>query len=159
MAEKFNDYLTSVTYSSGKTIVIVPPATELNSLPYSEQYAASGTRVVGSTCQLHSIYITMSDVDNFSHDPEDDAAIISLYIQNTVTNTNNIFYLAKNIKVLPNSSFYIEKTITLNTQECLKLVYHGVERKGEDVTPGTIDTSITHKIDTVCSSVDITSSN
>lgn len=143
MAEKFNNYLVSVPFSSSnRTVVIVPSAlTNSSSLPIQGQSVnhANGSRTSGSTSQIHSIYLTKSDQNSYSANPENDGVNLSIGIYDTVNNKE--YFLARYVKVLPNSSFYIEKTITLRPQDCIRLTYHGSTAVG---------------IDSVCSGVDLT---
>lgn len=144
MAENFNNYLVSIPFtSSNKVVTIVPPCNTSsdNSLPMSGQTVnyANGSRTSGSTAQIHSIYLTKSDQNAYSTDPETDGVNLSIGIFDTVNNKE--YFIAKFIKVLPNSSFYIEKTITLRPQDSIRLTYHG---------------SASTTIDAVCSGVDLT---
>lgn len=140
MAEKFNNYLVSIPFSSSnRTVVIVPQ--QGVSLPIQGQTVnhSNGSRTSGSTAQIHSIYLTKSDQNSYSANPENDGVNLSISIYDTVNNKE--YFLARYVKVLPNSSFYIEKTITLRPQDCIRLTYHGSSAVG---------------IDAVCSGVDLT---
>lgn len=140
MAEKFNNYLVSVPFSSSNKIVTIVPPHGV-SLPIQGQTVnqANGTRTSSATSQIHSIYITKSDQNSYSSNPEADGVNLSISIFDTVNNKE--YFISKYIKVLPNSSFYIEKTITLRPQDSIRLTYHGTSTVG---------------IDAVCSGVDLT---
>lgn len=140
MAEKFNNYLVSIPFSSSnRTITIVPQ--QGGSLPISGQTVnyANGSRTSGATSQIHSIYLTKADQNSYSSNPENDGVNLSVSVYDTTNNKE--YFIAKYIKILPNSSFYIEKTITLRPQDSIRLTYHG---------------STTTTIDAVCSGVDLT---
>ena len=146
MAEEFNNYLTSVTFTgSGQSITIVPPSnsSSTNVLHDSENPSAyaKGTRTISSTSQIHSIYLTKEVNSYISENIEANGSLVSIYIADTSKSPESKYYIAKCVKVLPNSSFYIEKTITLQTQDCIKLEYN-------DNTEATIYA--------VCSGVDLT---
>ena len=83
--------------------------------------------------------MTKADQNSYSTNPENDGVNLSISIYDTVNNKE--YFIARYIKVLPNSSFYIEKTITLRPQDCIRLTYHGSSSVG---------------IDSVCSGVDLT---
>ena len=119
MAEKFNSYVTSIPFSNNlKGMVIVPQ----QGVSINSEYGY-GSRPSGSTSQVHSIYLTYSSPDSIMENPESMAPIVSISI---LDNSNGReYYIAKAVMILPNSSFYIEKSITLTTNESLKLTYHG----------------------------------
>ena len=145
MAEKFNNYLVSVPFSSNnKSVTIIPQ--QGVSFPIQGQTVnySIGTRTAGSTSQIHSIYLTKADVSEIIEKPEDNAAVVSISVYDTINGTE--YFIAKAVYVLPNSSFYIEKTITLKPQDSIKLTYHGNKAKQFP--------AIT--IDAVCSGVDLT---
>ena len=141
MAEKFNNYLVSIPFSSSNTVVTIIPHQGLE-LPISGDTvnSASGTRTSGATSQIHSIYLTKASQDTYDDtNPEANGVKLSIEVYDT-TNSKG-YYIAKYINVLPNSSFYIEKTITLRGQDSIRLKYHGT-------------TAVT--VDAVCSGVDLT---
>lgn len=147
MAEYFNNYLTKRSFNKNQYQIIVPVAgTDLsvNGTADNNNYV-SGTRPSNATSQIHSIYITKHVTSNYTNDdPLSQAAVVSLSIVDT-GNDNREFYIANNVMVLPHSSFYVEKAITLLPQQYLKLTY-------SNISPNTNGVSIS----TVCSSVDIT---
>lgn len=144
MAEKFNNYLVSIPFSStNKTVVIVPQ--QGGSLPASGTVtSATGSRTSGATSQIHSIYLTKSDVSTIVSNPENNGSVVSISVYDT-TNSKE-YFIAKAVMVLPNSSFYVEKTITLRPQDCIRLTYHGNKA-------GQFNNS---SIDAICSGVDLT---
>lgn len=134
MAEIFNNYLTSKTYAKGDAIVIVPKA--------GSNIASGngvGSRKSYTKSQLHSIYISQETNGNYTSNPLNEKVFITLYVKDG----NNEYYIANNVLVLPHSSFYIEKTITLLAQQELYLRYT------------TTNTKANCKLFTVCSSIDI----
>ena len=132
MAENFNNYLTKKSYSTGGTQIIIPAAEEAIS-----SSVGAGERGASTISQVHSIYITKIITSDQSSDPIGNAAVVSISVRDNATD----YYIAKNVKVLPHSSFYIEKTITLRPQDCIRLTYHGSSSAG---------------IDAVCSGIDLT---
>ena len=136
MAELFNNYLTkkSHTPNDNTKFIIVPKAGE------SISDSGTGSRTQDSVVQLHSIYITQEVTTNQSANPIANAAFVTLSVVDT---TNNLEYpIASNIMVLPHSSFYIEKAITLKSQDRLILKY-------------TTLNSTSKTIGTVCSGVEL----
>ena len=141
MAEKFTNYLVSANYASNRTITIVPQQGASLTTSEAGVISAAGSRTGGSTEQLHSIYLTKSNVTSVVQNPESQGVILSVFVYDSTNNKE--YYLAKAINVLPNSSFYIEKTITLRPQDALKIKFHSCA-----------DSSAI--IDSVCSGVDLT---
>ena len=141
MAESFSNFLTSKEFTeANQTIDIVPEAA--NSIS-----DGIGSRVANSVSQIHSIYITKREYNATQYIPtEKDGAYINIYIYDNTKNDK--YYLAHNVCVLPCSSFYIEKTITLLTNQSLKIEYSewNKDDKGE---------IIKSKIDCICSGIDI----
>lgn len=133
MAEIFNNYLTKKTYSNGNSQVIVPIAGAALS-----DNNTIGSRTANSVCQLHSIYITKEVSGDQSSNPLPNAAHITLSVRDKTT--NEMYDIANNVFVLPHSSFYIEKTITLKAQQELVLTFLS---------------STQYTLHTVCSGVDI----
>ena len=121
MAETFTNFLVRKTFNTSTSQIIVPKAngTSVTDL--------QGTRVSGSTSQLHSIYISCEHSTN-STTPESDAVYVSLYINDS---NNKNYYIGYNIPVLPNSSFYIEKTITLLPQQSLNIEYTSLNKSSK----------------------------
>lgn len=137
MSERFTNYITRRSYNKGNTQIIIPKdGTSVGN-------NGVGSRGSNSTCQLHSIYITKEVSANYTSDPLSQASIISLSIVDT--SANKEFFIANNVMVLPHSSFYIEKTITLLPQQQLKLTYANMSPNTDGVY-----------LNTICSSVDIT---
>lgn len=130
MAEQFNNYCTKGSINKGTKRVIVPTAgTSLSN--------GIGTRTANSTLQIHSIYI-VKEQGGVSPTPESDSAKVSLILKDG----NNEYKMGDNILILPNSAFYIEKTITLLPTQSLLIEYTSVN-------------SSSSNIHTICSSVDI----
>lgn len=132
MSEKFSSFLSSFNVSSSSANVIVPTATA------TTQSGVVGTRVSGSTTQLHSIYLTMEQATK-STDPIADGVFLSISVYDNATGKD--YFIAHNVEVLPHSSFYIEKTITLQPNQSLRVL-------------GT-SLSTSKKIHTICSGIDI----
>jgi len=137
MAESFNNYLTGAKYNVDQTRVIVPRA---GSSIDSE--VGVGSRLTDAVTQLHSIYVAKEISGNHTDDPITYASFITISIYDY--NTQKTYAVAQNVMVLPHSSFYIEKAITLTPQQELRLTY----------TTANSSSSGTN-IYTVCSSVDI----
>ena len=115
MAEYFNNYLTSRAYSPNQQQDIVPKAGE------SISSNGVGSRTSESVVQLHSIYVSLKVDTNQTSNPTNNAAFITLSVYDTSKNAE--YPIAYNVMVLPHSSFYIEKTITLKKQDKLIMRY------------------------------------
>jgi len=141
MAEKFNNYLVSAACAANRKFTIVPTqGTSLQSLSETGVNASSGQRVASSTSQIHSIYLTKSNVTSIDSNPEANGIVASISVYDSMTSQE--YYIAKAVNVLPNSSFYIEKTITLRPQDAMKVTIH--------------NSPASTTIDVVCSGVDLT---
>lgn len=128
MAEKFTNYLFKESMNKGSTLTVIDSA------------GIQSGRESSSVCQIHSLYITQ-DFDWVSSNPEEEAATISLFIVSE--NSQKEYMVANNVLILPNSSFYIEKTITLKPSDKLRIRYTGLK------------SSSSKTISVVCSAVDI----
>lgn len=138
MAEVFNNYLTRKTYSSDVGSITIIPA-------YSGSIDSSigtGSRTKDSKAQVHSIYLTQEVESNETANPLTGAVFVSLSIYDNAAQTE--VYIANNVMILPHSSFYIEKTITLLSQQELRLTYGNAT-----LNPNT------KTISTVCSTIEI----
>lgn len=131
MAETFSNYLFNGTMNPGQTQVVVPVA---NSSKASDLVQ---TRTINAVSQVHSIYIT-KEHNTKTTDVEKEGVYIHLYIEDD----GERFYIGHNICVLPYSSFYIEKTITLLSTQSLNMEY------------STLNTE-SAKLNCVCSCVDV----
>lgn len=118
MAETFTNFLVRKTFSTSTSQIIVPRGNG------ASVAGVQGTRISGSTSQIHSIYVSMEH-GSVSTTPENDAVYISLYINDV---SNNKYYIGYNVPILPNSSFYIEKTITLLPQQTLNIEYTSLNK-------------------------------
>lgn len=136
MSEKFNNYLVKTTLTSGNNseTILIPTAGS----PLPNSYG-SGTRPSNSVSQIHSIYIT-KEKNGVSTNPEAESTIVSLAIKTGTT--SQAYKIADHVQVLPNSSFYIEKTITLLPHQTLVLI------NGNNTSNSVVNV--------VCSTVDIT---
>ena len=110
MAETFNNYLQNIK-SSGETIII----------PYAKNAFNSNdsTRSEGSTTQVHSLYITQvyeTRKDGKSRYDETNFKHVDLYIKTT---SGDKHYLGHDILIVPGSSYFFEKNITLSPEQCL----------------------------------------
>ena len=128
MAEKFTNYLFKESMNKGTTLTVIDSA------------GIQSGRESSSVCQIHSLYITQ-DFDLVSSNPEEEAATISLFIVSE--SSQKEYMVANNVLILPNSSFYIEKTITLKPSDKLRIRYTGLK------------SSSSKTISVVCSAVDI----
>jgi len=138
MAEKFNNYLTSRSYALNNTQILVPKAGQ------NLSGNGSGSRPENAISQIHSIYVTKHVSADYSNDPLTQKSIISLSVVDTSVSPNKEYFIANSVIVLPHSSFYIEKAITLLPQQQLKLTYSNISGNPSGVT-----------LSTICSSVDI----
>ena len=139
MAESFNNYLTCFKYETSGTKsskVIVPKAGESIDTSYG-----IGSRLPNTVVQLHSIYVAKEIDGNHTTDPLSYSSFITISIYDY--DANKSFCIAQNVMLLPHSSFYIEKAITLTSQQELRLTYTSA------------NTGASTNIHTVCSSVEI----
>lgn len=133
MAETFSNYLTKASMTSGKTQIIIPKANG------GTASGVVGVRTLGATSQIHSIYITKEQTGStIITDIEKAGVYVSIYIDDN----GSKYYLGHNVCVLPYSSFYIEKTITLLSHQTLNIEYSSLNTSGAT-------------IDCICSGVDI----
>ena len=137
MAESFNNYLTYNKYGKGDYKVIVPAAGSS-----IDNDIGIGSRLANTVIQLHSIYVTQEIDGNHINEPYAYASFITLSVYDY--SINKSFSVANNVMVLPHSSFYVEKALTLTATQELRLTY---------TTTNTSTTSPT--IHTICSSVEI----
>lgn len=137
MAESFNNYLTGAKYSLDQARTIVPRAGSS-----IDSDIGVGSRLTDAVTQLHSIYVTKEISGNHINDPYNYAVFITIAIYDY--NTQKSYPVAQNVMVLPHSSFYIEKAITLTPQQELILTYTSANSSDSGTN-----------IYTVCSSVDI----
>lgn len=134
MAETFSNFLTKFTANKGLKQVIVPEANGNSSV------SPLGMRTLNATTQIHSIYITKEQSGGLVTDIAENAVYVNLII--TDNSTGGIYYLGHNLKIVPYSPFYIEKTITLLPRQSLSIEYTDLNKSS----------SILH---CVCSCVDI----
>ena len=138
MAESFSSYGAQYNFGTSandQSKTIVPIAGGRLS-----DAGCSGSRAPGSTLQLHSIYLSQVVTQTYS-DPTSKIAYVSLRVVDT---NGGSWFIANNVMVLPHSSFYIEKTITLLPTQSLQLIF----------SKNTINTSGA-TIHSYCSGVDI----
>lgn len=133
MAETFSNFLSKTSMTSGKTQVIVPKANG------QAEDGVIGIRPINATSQIHSIYITKEQTgSSIITDIEKEGVYVHIYINDNGAK----YYLGHNIQVLPYSSFYIEKTITLLSHQSLCVEYSSLNANEST-------------IDCICSGVDI----
>ena len=136
MAESFNNYLTYAKYNAGAWKTIVPQAGG-----DIDNSIGVGSRLPNTTLQLHSIYITRETDGNHTSDPLSYASFVTLSIYDS--GSEKSYSIANNVMVLPHSSCYIEKAITLTPQQELRLTYTST------------NTGVSPNLHTICSSVEI----
>ena len=135
MAETFSNFLTKFNASSGLKQIIVPEANgEASTSPL-------GMRQKHAITQIHSLYITKEQSGSIVTDIANNAVYINLVI--TDNSTGSTYYLGHNLKIVPYSPFYIEKTITLLPRQSLSIEYPSTNGNKSSV------------LHCVCSGVDI----
>ena len=135
MAESFSNYCTKFNFSTAtkpNSKMIVPAA--------GGRLGTVGSRPTGAVTQLHSIYLSQVITSTFD-DPTTHVIYASLKIRDTA-DSNNEWYVDNNIMILPHSSFYIEKTITLTATQQLYIEYTSLN-------------TFNGEVHCVCSGVDI----
>ena len=115
MAETFNNYLKKITSGDVETNV------ETIIIPYAKNAYNSNdsTRSEGSTAQVHSLYITQvyeTRKDGKSRYDETSFKHVDLYIETT---SGGKYYLGHDILIVPGSSYFFEKNITLSPEQRL----------------------------------------
>jgi hypothetical protein len=119
MAETFTNFL-SKSISGEK--VIVPVAGDIVKIDSTNSASGEVLRAEESTAQVHSIYITQYTNSRIRDDNRYDTSnfnYVDLYIEDTDTNAK--VYVAYDLQIVPGSSYYIEKNITLTPTQCLKI--------------------------------------
>jgi hypothetical protein len=131
MAENFTNYLNKINFTK---------TDETKNLVPSDDGTTSRTK--NSVVQLHSIYITKVQAGPIVTDISSNASYVHLSIKDPYSNTP--YYIGYNIKLVPYSPFYIEKTITLKPGQTLELTYSGSNK-----------TNSSSEIHCVCSGIEI----
>ena len=110
MAEKFKNYLKHIT-STGTSEVI----------PYADETNTKEKREGNSTVQVHSLYITRVDNDRFSGENRYKEASFNHVDIMIVENDDvaNATYVGYDIQLVPGSSYFFEKNITLEPTQSL----------------------------------------
>lgn len=128
MAEIFTNYLTtfaSNTSGAKNGTIIVPTAVS------GSNVLGASVRPVGSTAQIHSIFISQTYNKSNGHfsaladnppsatSPETESLFFNLYI----LSNNQKFFLVSDAQLPVQNSFYLEKTITLLPSQALYLQF------------------------------------
>lgn len=111
MAEKFKNYLKHITTTGN--FEVIPYADETN----------SEKREGNSTVQVHSLYITRVDEGRFSGDNRYEESSFNHVDIMIVENDDvaNATYVGYDIQLVPGSSYFFEKNITLEPHQSLRV--------------------------------------
>lgn len=120
MAEIFKNFL-SVSKNVGEKTVVPASGRSCQILDKTDTMG-SVNREEESIVQIHSLYITnnFGRVEGNNRCNQSLFKRVDLYIKD-ISNTNVKVYIASDIELVPGSSFYIEKNITLNPTQYLVL--------------------------------------
>lgn len=111
MAETFKNYLRQITTTGN--FEVIPYADETN----------SEKREGNSTVQVHSLYITRVDNDRFSSENRYEESSFNHVDIMIVENDDvaNATYVGYDIQLVPGSSYFFEKNITLEPHQSLRV--------------------------------------
>lgn len=130
MAEIFKNYSSGMPVlgygirNENKSIVVVPYAGEAVDKG-AGLYGWSNSRKENTISQIHSIYISLRNTNKLSgldrYNPKNFGAF-NLYIENkNSNNSTNINYIVYDGRIVPGAPFFIEKNITLESNQRLIL--------------------------------------
>lgn len=135
MAETFTSYRAKSNNSSG-TVIIVPKSGESNII--------GDSREANSTTQIHSIYVSQVLQNHLNESQlEENMNFFHLAIRD---NLNTIF-IAHDIPLVPQSAYYVEKTLTLLPSQELVIIFQ--ESAGKNGVSG-------YEVDALACAVDLT---
>ena len=134
MAEKFNSYRGKSSNASG-TVVIIPKSGNIND--------TGDERTANSIAQVHSIYVSQV-LDHLN--PSDVETHLN-FVHIGISDDINTFYIAHDIALVPQSAYYVEKTITLLPSQYLFIEFPANAGKN-----GTAN----YRVDSVACAVDLT---
>lgn len=135
MAEKFTSYRATSPNSSG-VITLVPTSGSSN--PIGDE------RTANSTTQIHAIYVSQVLPNHLSEDQlENNMNFFHIGISDGINTT----YIAHDIALLPQSAYYVEKTVTLLPSQYLFIEFQtGAGKNGTNL----------YRVDALACSVDLT---
>lgn len=118
MAEIFKNFISKA--KSGEKI-IVPMAGDIINIDSANQNSGEILRDEDSTAQVHSIYISQMPSSRLRGDNrylESNFNYIDLFVEDE---NGTKIYLAYDVQIVPGSPYYIEKNVTLASNQCLKI--------------------------------------
>ena len=134
MAEKFTSYRATSPNSTG-IITVVPQSGDSN--------ATGDERTANSTTQVHAIYVSQVLPSHLQENQlEDNINFFHIGISDGI----NTFYIGHDIALVPQSAFYVEKTITLLPSQYLFIEFQaGAGKNGNSL----------YRVDAVACAVDL----
>lgn len=146
MAEIFKNFI-SVSKSVGEKIVVPSGIVGQNTVNILSGSTSMGQllREEDSTAQVHSLYITQASEPRIKGTNRYNESLfkhIDLIIKD-VDNPNTKVYAAYDIQIVPGSSYYIEKNITLTPTQYLVInVPSGVGNNNTDLNINVIASTV-----------------
>ena len=146
MSEIFKNFI-SVSKNTGEKIIVPFGIVGQNTVNILSNSQTMGQllREENSTAQVHSLYITQASnprVQGESRYNESVYKHIDLMIKD-VNNANTVVYAGYDIQIVPGSSYYIEKNITLTPSQYLVInVPTGVGNNDADLNINVIASTV-----------------
>ena len=146
MSEIFKNFI-SVSKNTGEKIIVPSGIVGQNTVNILSNSQTMGQllREENSTAQVHSLYITQVSnprVQGESRYNESVYKHIDLMIKD-VNNVNTVVYAGYDIQIVPGSSYYIEKNITLTPSQYLVInVPTGVGNNDVDLNINVIASTV-----------------
>lgn len=146
MSEIFKNFI-SVSKNTGEKIIVPSGIVGQNTVNILSNSQTMGQllREENSTAQVHSLYITQVSnprVQGESRYNESVYKHIDLMIKD-VNNANTVVYAGYDIQIVPGSSYYIEKNITLTPSQYLVInVPTGVGNNDVDLNINVIASTV-----------------
>lgn len=146
MAEIFKNFI-SVSKNTGEKIVVPSAIVGQNTVNILSNSESMGQllREEDSTAQVHSLYITQASEPRIKGTSRYDESLfkhVDLIIRD-IDNTNTLVYAGYDIQIVPGSSYYIEKNITLSPTQYLVInVPTGVGNNDVDLNINVIASTV-----------------
>lgn len=122
MAEIFKNFI-SVSKTTGEKIIVPSAIVGQNTVNILSNSESMGQllREEDSTAQVHSLYITQASEPRVQGNSRYDESLfkhVDLLIRD-IDNSKTLVYAGYDIQIVPGSSYYIEKNITLSPTQYL----------------------------------------
>ena len=135
MAEKFTSYRGKSDNSSG-TFVLVPVSGGSNTI--------GDERIANSTTQVHALYVSQVLPNHLTEETLQDNMN---FFHIGITDGINTFYIGHDLPLVPQSAYYVEKTITLLPSQSMFIEFQA--GAGKNGTSG-------YRVDAIACAVDLT---